>query len=65
MRRLIDALAAQNGDAALLGLSAGAGKGAEEQDEGEGLIFHARNRRQVLAASQWQVRGCLGLALDR
>ena len=60
LRRLIAALAAQDGDATLLGKDGCARQQAGEQDEGGTDGFHARNRRQVLAASQWQVRGYPG-----
>ena len=58
--RLIAALAAQDGDAALLGQDGFARQQAGEQDEGGSDGFHARNCRQGLAASQWQVANLAG-----
>ena len=60
LRWLIAALAAQNGDAALLGGGRNGSGQAGEQDEGVERSFHARNRRQGLAASQWQVAHLAG-----
>ena len=58
--RLIAALAAQNGNATLLGKGGRRGGQASQQDEGVERSIHARNRRQGLAASQWQVAHLAG-----
>ena len=56
----VGALAAQNRDAALLGQGRGARQRPKEQEEGEVASFHSTNRRQVIAASQWQVAHLAG-----
>ena len=55
LAQLVAALTAQDRDAALL-RSGGAGKQrAGQQDEGAISVLHARNRRHLNTASQWQV----------
>src|SRR5713101_7473435 len=58
--RWIVALAAKDGDATLLGEERLARQQAGEQDEGGSNGLHARNRRQGVAASQWQVAHLAG-----